>query len=63
MGYSVYGNKGLGFEKVADTNQMEDGEKVLDNYKAGYVEFEGQAVAAKNLRPTDIEKDLRKRRS
>jgi hypothetical protein len=60
MGFEVYSQKGLDFEKVADTERMEDSEKVLENYQKGYVTRDGQAVIHKGVRPTDIERRMRK---
>ena len=63
MAFDVFSQKGLDFEKVASTERMEDSEKVLENYQKGYVLRDGQAVIHKNVRPTDIEKRLRRNQS
>lgn len=63
MAFEVYSKHGMGFQKIANTDRMEDGEKVLENYHAGYVVADGHSVASKNVRQTDIEKDMRKRNS
>lgn len=58
--FEVFSQKGLDFEKVASTNRMEDSEKVLENYKTGYVVRDGRAVIHKGVRVTDVEKRLRR---
>jgi hypothetical protein len=59
--FEVFSQKGLGYEKVASTTRMEDGEKVLENYQKGFIVNNGHAVSHKNVRPTEIEKRLRRR--
>jgi hypothetical protein len=63
MGFEVFGQKGLDFEKTADTERIEDSEKVLENYQKAYVVKDGQVVIHKNVRPTDIEKRLRRNKT
>ena len=59
--FEVFSQKGLGYEKVADTTRIEDGEKVLENHSKGYIASGGVPVIHKGVKPSDIEKHIRRK--